>query len=435
VNKGSLPQTAVFARESVAGGKRVAMNRLIPILMLSFLTACTLQVPRKYLPNPISNDSFADPTKTVAIPLPVIASSPNEGITYGGLVAFLLHNAKDEVSTLIVPQMNYNEHFGITTTLYGAFYPSLTQSLKINLSKATTINEEFRVRYTDLQFRSDRFEVNVNAFLYRDGSARFFGFQSHSSKQDETNYADREKGYIVSAGCRLDHNYELVLGDRFKRVDIEKGAITSVPFIRDKFTTTSVPGSAGYSVHAQKLSFVYNGLDSINMPSSGYYARASVEASAKALGSSADFMGYEAELKLYRSAREGRLVTVGRFAFNQTDGVRIPFLEQSILGGETTLRGYGQNRFIDKSYLLLNLEERIRLFRWEIFNVKADWEVAPFIDLGSVMKSIIQAKASSFEFNPGLGVRAVVRPNIVGRIDVGVGKDGPAVFVGLGYPF
>jgi hypothetical protein len=29
----------------------------------------------------------------------------------------------------------------------------------------------------------------------------------------------------------------------------------------------------------------------------------------------------------------------------------------------------------------------------------------------------------------------VVRPNIVGRIDVGVGREGPAVFVGLGYPF
>ena len=67
----------------------------------------------------------------------------------------------------------------------------------------------------------------------------------------------------------------------------------------------------------------------------------------------------------------------------------MPFLEQSILGGETTLRGYGRNRFIDKSYLLLNLEERIRLFRWEIFDVTADWELAPFIDLGSVMKSLI----------------------------------------------
>ncbi len=113
----------------------------------------------------------------------------------------------------------------------------------------------------------------------------------------------------------------------------------------------------------------------------------------------------------------------------------MPFLERSILGGETTLRGYGRNRFIDSSYLLLNLEERIRLFRWALFNVNTDWELAPFIDLGSVMKNILEASPHAFQFNPGIGFRAVVRPNIVGRVDIGFGNEGPAVFVGLGYPF
>ena len=83
----------------------------------------------------------------------------------------------------------------------------------------------------------------------------------------------------------------------------------------------------------------------------------------------------------------------------------------------------------------MNLEERIRLFRWEVFDVIADWEVAPFVDFGSVMESFDISNSGSFEFNPGIGVRAVVRPNIIGRVDVGFGKDGPAVFVGLGYPF
>ena len=99
------------------------------------------------------------------------------------------------------------------------------------------------------------------------------------------------------------------------------------------------------------------------------------------------------------------------------------------------MRGYGRNRFIDSTYLLCNIEERIRLFRWEIFNVTADWEVAPFIDLGAIMESLDQAMAKDFEFNPGIGFRATVRPNIVGRVDIGFGKEGPAVFVGLGYPF
>ncbi|WP_197351216.1 hypothetical protein, partial [Acinetobacter baumannii] len=89
------------------------------------------------------------------------------------------------------------------------------------------------------------------------------------------------------------------------------------------------------------------------------------------------------------------------------------------------LRGYGRNRFVDSSYLLCNLEERIRLFRWSVFDVNTDWEVAPFIDLGAVMESLDRAEAKSFEFNPGIGFRAVVRPNIVGRVDIGFGNEGP----------
>jgi hypothetical protein len=35
----------------------------------------------------------------------------------------------------------------------------------------------------------------------------------------------------------------------------------------------------------------------------------------------------------------------------------------------------------------------------------------------------------------GVGFRGVVRPQVVGFVDVGYGSDGPAVFTGLDYPF
>lgn len=65
----------------------------------------------------------------------------------------------------------------------------------------------------------------------------------------------------------------------------------------------------------------------------------------------------------------------------------------------------------------------------------ADWEIAPFLDVGAVMESLDKISGSDVELNPGIGFRAVVRPNIIGRVDLGIGKDGPAVFVGLWYPF
>ncbi|MBP1751454.1 MAG: outer rane surface lipoprotein [Geobacteraceae bacterium] len=414
---------------------RLAAWYLPTIVLLFLATSCTTMVPRKNLPYPLTNESFGDQVKTVSIPLPVIASSPNEGITYGALSAFLLHNSKDEVSTLLAPQINNNQNFGITTTLYGAFYPSADRNWEINLSKSTKVNEDYEFKIRDNSFLGKKLELNAFLFRFTDGSARFFGFQSDSSAENETNYGDEETGFIVSAGYKLTDRLQVIVGERFKDVNIRKGAIKGLPFIADRFSQSEVPGIFGFTVNAQKISLVYSTMDSRDMPTQGFYGKISIENSSKLLGSTDGYRHYEAETKGYFPLKEARYISVARLAYNQTLGGNVPFLERSILGGETTLRGYGRNRFIDSSYFLCNLEERIRLFRWSIFNVNSDWEVAPFIDLGAVMETLDKARAKNFEFNPGIGFRAVVRPNIVGRIDIGVGNEGPAVFVGLGYPF
>jgi outer membrane protein assembly factor BamA len=239
----------------------------------------------------------------------------------------------------------------------------------------------------------------------------------------------------VSAGYPIAQNLQFVLSDRLRDVGIHGGAIKDLPFLRDEFPSDGIPGETGFDVHVQGLALIYSSLDSVDLPTSGSYAKAFVEDSAKVLGSTADYQHYGMDLKEFLPADGDRFVSVFQAAYNQTAGSDVPFLEQSMLGGEDTLRGYGRGRFIDQGSLLFNTEERIRLHRWEIFNVVADWELAPFVDCGTVMHSIDRTRESDFEVNPGLGVRAVVRPNIVARIDLGYSHDGSALFMGLGYPF
>lgn len=410
-------------------------QRLIFSILILALNACTTMVPRDQLTYPLINSDSPQEVKTVTIPLPVIASSPNEGITGGGLAAFLLHNAQDEINTLVAPQINYNKHFGVTASLYASFYPTTTRNWEVNFSHSTKVNNDYEFRINDKTFLDGKLELNAFLFHFTDGSARFFGFQSDSRKEDESNYADQETGFTVTASYPIWRHISLMVGERFKKVSIKAGAVSAVPFIREVFSQSAVPGSDGFSVHAQKFGLVYSTLNSAVAPTYGGYARISAETSSTNLGSSANYQHYEAEAKGYIPLDNARYVSVFRLAYNQTLGNAVPFLERSILGGETTLRGYGRNRFIDSSYFLCNLEERIRLFRWQVFDVNADWELAPFIDLGAVIESLDRANSRNFEFNPGIGFRAVVRPNIVGRVDIGVGKDGPAVFVGLGHPF
>ena len=412
-----------------------AVYLLLGALLLMALPACTSYIPRENLPFPLTNDTFGQDVKVVSIPLPVIAASPNEGITGGALTAFLLHDRNDSISTLVAPQVNYNDNFGITSTLYAAFYPSQERFWEMNLSKSTKINEDYELRMRDKTFLGKKLELNLFAFAWNDGSARFFGFNAGAPSRQETNYTDSEIGFNLSAGYDISRHFQLVAGERFRSVGIRPGAVKGIPYTRDRFNENDVPGLGGFEAHSQRIALIYSTLDSAMAPAFGGYARISFENSLKALGGAADYRHYEGEIKGYVPLDDTRYVSVFRFVYNQTLGERVPFLEQSILGGENTLRGYGRNRFIDNCYMLLNLEERIRLFRWEVFDVKADWEVAPFIDLGAVMDRVDKAGLRHFEFNPGIGVRAVVRPNIIGRVDVGVGRDGPAVFVGLGHPF
>ena len=405
------------------------------LLVILGLTACTRNLAREDLPYPLTNETFGEEVKVVTVPLPVIASSPNEGITQGALAAFLLHNKKDEVSTLIAPQLNYNENFGVTGTLYGALYPASDRTWEMNLSRSSEVNEDYEVRFIDRHFAAD---TDVNFFLYAftDGSARFFGFQSTSLKENETNYGDQERGLTLSAGYRLTGALQLLFGERIRKVEITRGAVKEIVFIDDRFTSAEIPGIDGFFTHAQRIGLLFSTLDSPTFPARGQYARISAEFSSEALGSGENFRHYDIEAKGYfPTDDEARYITVVRGAYNQTLGSNVPFLERSILGGETTLRGYGRNRFIDASFLLFNIEERIRLFRWRVFNVNADWELAPFIDIGTVVESILNTRSKNLQFNPGIGFRAIVRPNIVGRVDAGFGSEGVAIFVGLGYPF
>ncbi len=391
----------------------------------------------------VASESLPDPSekeraggRVVPVPVPFVATTPNEGTSYGGLAAFLFYGRKeDQVNALLAPQINYNRNFGYTGTLYGAFYPKPERQIEATLSQSTIINRDYDVNFRDKTFLDKKLETDGYAGYFADGSARFFGFQSESRRRNQTNYTDQEAGFNMSIGYDIWEHLQVVLGERVRRVSIEHGALTDLPFIGDRFSPEQVPGVNGFTANAQRAGLAYDSMNDRTTPTAGLYGKAVIETSSADLGSSATYNHYEFEGKAYFPMDAARYVGVFHLAYSQTLGSNVPFLEQSILGGENTLRGYGRNRFVDSSYFLVNLEERIRICRMTIFDVDADMEAAPFLDSGTVMRDVWDIRKKNFKYNPGIGFRGIVRPNIVGRVDVGFGSEGAAVFAGLGYPF
>jgi hemolysin activation/secretion protein len=112
-----------------------------------------------------------------------------------------------------------------------------------------------------------------------------------------------------------------------------------------------------------------------------------------------------------------------------------PFWERNSLGGRRSLRGFGGDRFIDFNRALATAELRTRVYQRKLFGVNAEIEVSPFLEAGQVFAHVKDSPIDDLHLSYGVGFRGVVRPQIVGIVDIGAGSEGAAIFTGVNYPF
>ena len=111
-----------------------------------------------------------------------------------------------------------------------------------------------------------------------------------------------------------------------------------------------------------------------------------------------------------------------------------PFTNCPAWAGGTRLRGFGDGRFVDRGRLVFNVEHRITLASMEMMGIQANFEVAPFFDLGSVFPDIQDIKSKNFRPVCGGAFRVAVKPNVVGDVEVGRRQGRPGRFRGYQLP-
>jgi outer membrane protein assembly factor BamA len=121
---------------------------------------------------------------------------------------------------------------------------------------------------------------------------------------------------------------------------------------------------------------------------------------------------------------------------------QVPFWALSSLGGgdsqtggDQALRGYGQGRFSDRNSFAASAELRRTVFSFDAVSTRVDIEMAPFVDLGRVFSRTGTLPFVQLHHVVGVGFRGIARPFVVGKVDVGYGNEGVAIFTGLNYPF
>lgn len=370
--------------------------------------------------------------ETTLVPLPIFTTEPNEGETYGALLA-IIDAQEGAFRSLLVPYATYNSLMGTAASVhYERFFASETK-FDTDLSQSTRNQAFYRLRYTSPTMFDPRYLFQGFALYENDRTARFYGIGADSREQNETNYTLRQVGGELTFGRRLKPELIASLTERLRYVTIRRGAVDTLPFLQDAFT--GVPGEDGSFVWAHRLALTYNSRDSYIVPSRGLYGQMFLEVADEAIGSQASFARYGLEGRLLWPHLGERLVTVVRGLVERVDGSDLPFFELSDVGGDDTLRGFGESRFLDEGRVLVNAEERIKVFHITYGDLRTDIELAVFAEAGRVFKSFSDLGSGKIQAVVGGGIRFLAASQIVAKIDVGVGSEGVAIFTGLDYPF
>jgi outer membrane protein assembly factor BamA len=367
--------------------------------------------------------------------IPAVSNSKNDGFDVGLIAPFIFNDTDGRINKIIAPMYVYNEFLGSRETLNFFKYPQRGVEMTLLASYTDKIERKFVGNYRNLYLAQGRYSLESGAGFFKNATARFFGLGPNSSQADETNYTDRELYGYVTGGIYIGPGTRVLLTERLRNVDIQRGGITSLPFTPDLFP--GLRGVSGATIWSHRVGLLSDTRDDTVTPTIGSYFAAYAElAQSLTADSTTVFSKYGIEYrklipdqtKRYTFAFRGRLeATVG--------GDEVPFFERSMLGGQNSLRGFGIGRFVDDYSVLFCMEERVQLFHLRLFGTIAEIETAPFLDIGKVTNDLGNRILTHYEFNPGIGFRAIARPNVVGRVDVATSKDGNAVFAGLDFPF
>jgi outer membrane protein assembly factor BamA len=367
-------------------------------------------------------------------PIPAVSTSKNDGNDTGLIVPILITDPDGELKYLVAPMFVQNSIVGSRGSFNLFRYEPGGREIRFIGSYTEQIERKVVFSYADPAFSQGRYSLNFGASFFKNATSRFFGLGEATSESEQTNYTAREARANWRFGVYANEVTQISVGQRFRQVSLQKGA-TDLPFTGDQFP--AVDGVQGETlILGHRATFYYDTRNNLVSPTDGMAVTAYVEVNQNIRnGDHPVYSRYAMEVKKLFPSESKRAILVVRADLQATIGTQVPFFEQSSLGGQNNLRGFGVDRFIDKHLVALSVEERIHIVRTKIAGVTADFEIAPFLDSGQVFNDYKDVSFKNYRMTPGIGFRGVVKPNVVGRVDYGYSQEGGAIFAGLDFPY
>jgi hypothetical protein len=385
--------------------------------------------------------SWLNPATAPFIPVPEIAVDPDSGTTVGILPTWVQTDAEQHIRRIIAPDLLYNPYFGYGAHARVFAYPSEDEQWSVVAALWEHVQRGLDGEYQIGRLRQERWSFNYSAIYDRNGTPRFYGIGNDSPAIAETDYTEQQELLEAQIGYNLTPNWQLAYTGLVRSVDVLPGTLAHIASIQTRFGR--ILGEGTNNEYGNRVSIIYDTRDSLVVPSRGM-AWVGYGGLASRAGLFNDSMYTEAGIdgRAFWSFVPGTILATHMALRYLPETHHVPFWAlsgigggESEIGGEQILRGYGAGRYYDRDSFAANVELRQRVAAFETFSTRIELEVAPFVDLGRVFSQPSTWPLSQLHSVGGLGIRGIARPSVVGRVDIGYGSSGVAVFTGISYPF
>lgn len=377
--------------------------------------------------------------KGVFIRLPIMDTDPNRGVTVGVMPIWVINGEGEDADRIVhihAPSVTYNKIFKIIGTYRYYYYPTDDSSLTLRAAAAQVNDHELLAQYEGFALRDGDVMAGLKLQYNVDGSNRFFGIGPDTSKKAEANYTYDVLQYTGSVGFTPDpeDDWHLIVAHHMAGERILNGPVSALPAIK-----TTFPGAAPEHRHqtsALRATVNYDSRDNVVTTREGLFTEFFVESAERAIASEYAFQRYGTDLRyFFHPSENGRWATAARVKFEQVLGDDSHFWLLPQLGGKTSLRGFGDGRYTEQGLITASIEERCTLGRVKAGGVMTEFEVSPFAEVGTVFSQPGRMASRYYRPVAGVAFRAVARPQVVGSIDFGVGREGLATFMDINYSF
>lgn len=249
----------------------------------------------------------------------------------------------------------------------------------------------------------------------------FFGIGSTSRYEDREFYTQEpfeikttlSRGFSPHVIARMGLKYTSIRNYNFE----ESGRLDKLPPSLNSGTVRYSSVSAGMR---------YDTRDSYINPSRGHVVDAEVEFAPDISLNNVAFTFVNVSLQNYMVLFYPKTVLATRLKMKSVSGDDLPVQVLIPSGGNNSIRGYSQNRFLDRASAVANIEMRFPIY-WRFGGVVG-------FDAGTVARSVGDIFDSTIFTSPVVGLRFHMDTFIV-RVDAGFGKETMGFYFNFGQVF